>query len=125
AQASVKLSVDDPVNDASTNIMGGLNLLEAVRELGVEWFVFASTGGALYGEVPEGQAAGEDWPLFPKSPYGASKAAFERYLEVYRQNFGLKYTTLRYANVYGPRQDPFGEAGVVAIFSSRLLRGEP
>src|SRR5690606_32194543 len=111
AQASVKLSVDDPVNDASTNIMGGLNLLEAVRELGVEWFVFASTGGALYGEVPEGQAAGEDWPLFPKSPYGASKAAFERYLEVYRQNFGLKYTTLRYANVYGPRQDPFGEAG--------------
>src|SRR5690606_32675473 len=105
--------------------MGGLNLLEAVRELGVEWFVFASTGGALYGEVPEGQAAGEDWPLFPKSPYGASKAAFERYLEVYRQNFGLKYTTLRYANVYGPRQDPFGEAGVVAIFSSRLLRGEP
>lgn len=125
AQASVKLSVDDPVNDATVNVVGGLHLLEAARAAGVERFVFASTGGALYGEVPEGQAAAEDWPLLPKSPYGASKAAFERYLDVYRQNFGLKYTILRYANVYGPRQDPFGEAGVVAIFSSRLLRGQP
>lgn len=125
AQASVKLSVDDPVNDATVNVVGGLHLLEAARAAGVERFVFASTGGALYGEVPEGQAAAEDWPLLPKSPYGASKAAFERYLDVYRQNFGLRYTILRYANVYGPRQDPFGEAGVVAIFSSRLLRGQP
>lgn len=125
AQASVKLSVDDPVNDAAVNVIGGLHLLEAAREAGVERFVFASTGGALYGEVPEGEAASEDWPLLPKSPYGASKAAFERYLDVYRQNFGLKYTVLRYANVYGPRQDPFGEAGVVAIFSSRVLAGEP
>lgn len=125
AQASVKVSVDDPLHDAAINIVGGLHLLEAAREVGVERFVFASTGGALYGEVPEGEAATEDWPLHPKSPYGASKAAFERYLDVYRQNFGVRYTVLRYANVYGPRQDPFGEAGVVAIFISRLLQGTP
>lgn len=125
AQASVKVSVDDPVQDAAVNIVGGLHLLEAARETGVERFVFASTGGALYGEVTDGQAATEEWPLLPKSPYGASKAAFERYLDVYRQNFGLRYTVLRYANVYGPRQDPYGEAGVVAIFISRLLQDEP
>lgn len=125
AQASVKVSVDDPLQDAAVNIIGGLHLLEAAREMGVERFVFASTGGALYGEVADGEAATEEWPLLPKSPYGASKAAFERYLDVYRQNFGLNYSVLRYANVYGPRQDPFGEAGVVAIFISRLLRSEP
>lgn len=125
AQASVKVSVDDPVHDAAVNIIGGLHLLEAARGAGVERIVFASTGGALYGEVPENRAATEQWPLLPKSPYGASKAAFERYLDVYRRNFGLRSTVLRYANVYGPRQDPHGEAGVVAIFIGRLLRGEP
>src|SRR5690606_10373845 len=125
AQASVKVSVDEPATDAAVNILGGLHLLDAARRVGVERVVFASTGGAIYGEVPEGTKATEDWPLNPKSPYGASKAAFERYLEVYRQNFGLKYTVLRYANVYGPRQDPFGEAGVVAIFTGRLLKGQP
>lgn len=125
AQASVKVSVDDPLLDAHVNVIGGLHLLEAAREAGVKRFVFASTGGALYGEVPDGRAADEGRPLQPKSPYGAGKAAFELYLDVYRQNFGLSYTVLRYANVYGPRQDPFGEAGVVAIFTSRLLRGEP
>lgn len=125
AQASVKVSVDDPLQDAAVNIVGGLHLLEAAREVGVERFVYASTGGALYGEVPDGEAATEEWELLPKSPYGASKAAFERYLDVYRQNFGLQYTVLRYANVYGPRQDPHGEAGVVAIFIDRLLNNEP
>ena len=125
AQASVKVSVDQPATDAAVNVMGGLNLLDAARKAGVERVVFASTGGAIYGEVPEGEAATEAWPPKPKSPYGASKAAFEIYLESYRQNFGLAYTVLRYANVYGPRQDPFGEAGVVAIFAGRLLRGEP
>lgn len=125
AQASVKVSVDDPVTDADVNIIGGLHLLEAARQVGVKRFVFASTGGALYGEVPDGEAATEQWKLLPKSPYGASKAAFEQYLDVYRQNFGLSYTVLRYANVYGPRQDPHGEAGVVAIFIDRLLNNEP
>lgn len=124
AQASVKVSVDEPATDAAVNILGGLHLLDAARRHGVQRVVFASTGGAIYGEVPDGQRAREDWPLRPKSPYGASKAAFEQYLDVYRQNFGLAYTVLRYANVYGPRQDPFGEAGVVAIFTGRLLQGE-
>lgn len=125
AQASVKVSVDDPVRDAAVNVMGGLHLLEAARAVGIERFVFASTGGALYGEVAEGEAAADDSPVRPKSPYGAAKASFEYYLDAYRQNFRMPYTVLRYANVYGPRQDPFGEAGVVAIFVSRLLRGEP
>lgn len=125
AQASVKVSVDDPTADAAVNIMGGLNVLDAAKEVGVERLVFASTGGALYGEVGEGAAAAESWPALPKSPYGASKAAFEQYLDVYRQTYGLRSTVLRYANVYGPRQDPFGEAGVVAIFVSRLLHEEP
>lgn len=124
AQASVKVSVDRPVRDAEVNILGGLYVLEAARRVGVERVVFASTGGALYGEVAEGERAAESWPSRPASPYAASKASFEHYLDVYRRNYGLAYTSLRYGNVYGPRQDPFGEAGVVAIFISRLLRGE-
>lgn len=124
AQASVKVSVDDPTTDAAVNIMGGLNVLDAAKEAGVERFVFASTGGALYGEVVDGQSASESWPALPKSPYGASKASFEQYLDVYRQTYGMRSTVLRYANVYGPRQDPYGEAGVVAIFASRLLQGD-
>lgn len=125
AQASVQRSVNEPTVDAEINLIGGLHVLEAAREVGVERFVFASTGGALYGEVPEGEAAPETWPAAPKSPYGASKAAFEQYLDVYRETYGLASTILRYANVYGPRQDPFGEAGVVAIFVERLLQGKP
>lgn len=124
AQASVSASVAHPVNDADVNIVGGLHLLDAARDAGVRRVVFASTGGALYGEVTEG-AADESRSSRPKSPYGASKAAFETYLDVYKHNFGLPYTVLRYANVYGPRQNPLGEAGVVAIFISRLLAGEP
>ncbi|MER3557366.1 MAG: UDP-glucose 4-epimerase [Thermus sp.] len=125
AQASVKVSVEDPYLDFSINLLGGLHLLEAARSFGVEKVLFASTGGALYGEVPEGERASEDWPPKPKSPYAASKASFEHYLSVYGQNYGLKWVSLRYGNVYGPRQDPHGEAGVVAIFIGRLLEGKP
>ncbi|TFU27520.1 NAD-dependent epimerase/dehydratase family protein [Thermus tengchongensis] len=125
AQASVKVSVENPVLDFEVNLLGGLNLLEAMRKWGAEKLVFASTGGAIYGEVPEGEAAEETWPPRPKSPYAASKAAFEHYLSAYGQNYGLKWVSLRYANVYGPRQDPHGEAGVVAIFAERVLKGEP
>lgn len=125
AQASVKVSVEQPFMDFEVNLLGGLNLLEACRKWGVEKLVFASTGGAIYGEVPEGERAEETWPPRPKSPYAASKAAFEHYLSAYGQNYGLKWAALRYANVYGPRQDPHGEAGVVAIFAERVLKGEP
>lgn len=125
AQASVKRSAEDPHFDADVNLLGGLNVLDAAREQAVELVVFASTGGALYGEVPPGQRADESWPARPKSPYAAGKAAFEQYLDVYRQTFGLASTVLRYANVYGPRQDPHGEAGVVAIFSRRVLEQQP
>ena len=125
AQISVSQSVKDPYFDAATNVLGGLNVLDAAAKGGVKHFVFASTGGAIYGEVPEDQQATEEWPARPASPYAAAKASFEYYLSVYQQQFGLSYTVLRYGNVYGPRQDPHGEAGVVAIFSQRLLKGEP
>ena len=125
AQISVSQSVKDPYFDAATNVLGGLNVLDAAAKGGVKHFVFASTGGAIYGEVPEDQQATEEWPARPTSPYAAAKASFEYYLSVYQQQFGLSYTVLRYGNVYGPRQDPHGEAGVVAIFSRRLLKGEP
>jgi UDP-glucose 4-epimerase len=124
AQASVSISVREPVLDAEVNVLGALNVVEAALECGSR-FIFASTGGALYGEVPEGQSAGEDWPALPMSPYACSKASFELYLHAYGQTSDLCYTILRYGNVYGPRQDPHGEAGVIAIFLRRLLRGEP
>ncbi|WP_457637186.1 NAD-dependent epimerase/dehydratase family protein [Oceanithermus sp.] len=125
AQISVSYSVEEPAFDASVNVLGGLNVLDAAREFGVERVVFASTGGAIYGEVPEGEKASESWLPRPASPYAASKASFEDFLEVYRQQYGLSYTILRYGNVYGPRQDPHGEAGVVAIFTRRLLESKP
>lgn len=125
AQASVSASVREPLRDAAINVMGTLHLLEAMREVGVGRLVFASTGGALYGEVPEGTLASTDTRPQPASPYAASKLAIEGYLSVYRQQYGFSCTSLRYANVYGPRQDPHGEAGVVAIFCRRLLAGEP
>ncbi|MGC8719581.1 MAG: SDR family NAD(P)-dependent oxidoreductase [Thermodesulforhabdaceae bacterium] len=125
AQASVKISMDRPDYDALVNVVGGVNVLDASIAVGVSHFMFASTGGAIYGEVPEGSAAKEDWQPQPKSPYAAAKASFELYLKVYRAQFGLSFTVLRYANVYGPRQDPFGEAGVVAIFTERLIHGKP
>ena len=123
AQASVRRSVEDPVFDARVNVLGTTGLLEASVRHGVRRFIFASTGGALYGDkapIP----TPEDAEMVPISPYGASKLAAEGYLRTYHALHGLSYAALRYANVYGPRQDPHGEAGVVAIFAGRLLRGE-
>ena len=126
AQASVAISVREPAKDASVNVIGGLNLLDAcTKDSKVERFVFASTGGAIYGEVPEGTRATEEKMPVPISPYAIHKFTFEMLLSVYRRERGLTTTTLRYANVYGPRQDPHGEAGVVAIFFGLLLAGKP
>jgi UDP-glucose 4-epimerase len=126
AQASVSVSMKDPRFDAEVNIIGGINLLDACTAAGsrVRQLVFASTGGAIYGEVPEGERASESFQLAPKSPYGISKLTFERLLGVYRDHRGLDSTVLRYANVYGPRQDPHGEAGVIAIFFDAALAGK-
>jgi len=125
AQASVSVSTREPLFDAQVNVLGSLHLLAASAACKVSRFVFASTGGAIYGEVPEGQRATLAMRPAPASPYACSKYAIEVYLESFRQQHGLPYTILRYANVYGPRQNPHGEAGVVAIFASRLLRNEP
>ena len=123
AQASVAISVRDPHLDAEINVIGGLNLLDACVAAGVKQVVFASTGGAIYGEVPEGQRAAEDTRPAPISPYAISKLAFEQLLDVYGTHHGLASTVLRYANVYGPRQDPHGEAGVIAIFFDAVIAG--
>lgn len=122
AQMDVRRSVEDPRFDADANILGMLNLLEAARTSGVKKVIFSSTGGAIYGEQDVFPAP-ESHPTRPVSPYGVSKAAGELYLGYYRAQYGLAYVALRYANVYGPRQNPHGEAGVVAIFSQRLGAG--
>src|SRR5918994_4330525 len=119
AQMDVRRSVAEPDFDAEVNIIGTVRLLEGCLRHGVRKVVFASTGGAVYGEQ-ETFPATEDHPQYPVSPYGVSKLAGERYLHYYRVQHGLPYVALRYANVYGPRQDPHGEAGVVAIFSGNL-----
>lgn len=124
AQIDVRVSVNDPMKDARINILGFLNLMENVRRFGVERTVLISSGGVIYGETP-GEPATEQTLKRPFSPYGVTKYACEQYLFYYRKVHGLKGATLRYSNVYGPRQDPFGEAGVVAIFSKNLLKGEP
>ena len=123
AQADVRRSVAEPVLDLEINTGGTLRLLENCVRHDVGSFVFASTGGAIYGEQREFPAS-EDHPEYPISPYGISKLAAEHYLRYYEAHYGLPYVALRYANVYGPRQDPHGEAGVVAIFASRLASGE-
>jgi len=123
AQASVRRSVEDPVFDASVNVLGSAALLQASVHHGVRRFLFASTGGALYGDA-DVTPTPEDYPTLPVSPYGASKLAAEVYLRTFHAMYGLSYAALRYANVYGPRQNPHGEAGVVAIFTRRLLGGE-
>jgi UDP-glucose 4-epimerase len=123
AQMDVRRSVADPKFDAETNILGGINLLQSAVRHRVGKFVFASTGGAIYGEQ-DYFPADEKHPLNPVSPYGISKLAFEKYLYFYNLEHGLQYISLRYANVYGPRQNSEGEAGVVAIFCERMLRGE-
>lgn len=123
AQASVAVSVRDPHLDADVNLMGGLNLLDACVAAGVKRVVFASTGGAIYGEVADGKLADENTVPAPISPYAIDKLAFEQMLAVYRTHHGIDSTVLRYANVYGPRQDPHGEAGVIAIFFDRIIGG--
>lgn len=123
AQMDVRKSVADPPFDAQVNVVGLLNLLEAGRENGLRRVLFASSGGAGYGEQNEFPAP-ETHEVAPVSPYGVSKMASELYLSCYRAMYGLEYVAMRYANVYGPRQDPHGEAGVVAIFTQRVLAGE-
>jgi UDP-glucose 4-epimerase len=119
AQMDVRRSVQQPDVDASVNVLGTIRLLQNCVKYGVGRVIFASTGGAVYGEQEEFPAA-EDHPQYPVSPYGVSKLAGERYLHFYHIQYGISYAALRYANVYGPRQDPHGEAGVVAIFSRNL-----
>lgn len=123
AQIDVRRSVSDPTFDASVNIIGTIGLLQACLKHGVGRFIFASSGGAIYGE-PQNLPADEDIPLDPLAPYGASKVAGEYYLSCYSALYSLKYTALRYGNVYGPRQDPYGEAGVIAIFCQAMIDGE-
>ncbi len=123
AQMDVRRSVADPSYDADVNIRGFLNLMEAGREAGLKKVVFASTGGAIYGE-PDYAPQDEDHALRPLSPYGITKLTTEKYLFFYEQQYGIQHVVLRYANVYGPRQNPYGEAGVVAIFTERMLEGK-
>lgn len=123
AQMDVRRSVRDPEFDATTNILGTINLLQNCVKYNVKKFMFASTGGAVYGEQ-DYFPADEKHNTKPKSPYGISKLAVEKYLFFYNSEYKLNYTILRYANIYGPRQNPFGEAGVVAIFSTKLLKDE-
>jgi len=123
AQIDVRKSAADPATDARINVEGTINVLEAARAAGVERFVNTSTGGAVYGEgriVP----APEDHPVAPEAPYGQSKFAAEGYCELFARLHGVSTISLRYGNVYGPRQDPLGEAGVIAIFCGRLAAGE-
>ncbi len=123
AQPSVKVSVDDPALDARINVLGLINVLEASWQAGVEKFIYIASGGAMYGE-PEYLPVDEDHPIRPLSPYAITKAVGEHYLRFYEHEYGLRWTSLRYGNVYGPRQDPHGEAGVVAIFTEQLLTGQ-
>jgi UDP-glucose 4-epimerase len=123
AQMDVRRSVVDPLFDADVNVRGSINLIECARKYGVKRFVYISTGGAVYGE-PVYLPCDENHPIQPICPYGASKHTVEHYLYMYDFLYGLKYTVLRYPNVYGPRQDPHGEAGVVAIFTGLMITGK-
>jgi len=123
AQLSVRVSVENPLMDADINIMGGLNVINACNETKIKKIIFASSGGTVYGEQ-EYFPADENHPKNPVCPYGVAKLATENYLYYFYKTFGLKYISLRYANIYGPRQDPYGEAGVVAIFCRRILEGK-
>ncbi len=124
AQISVRISAEDPLLDAEINILGLLNLLEASRKRGVKKIIFASSGGVVYGEAKKLPTPEDYQPLMPLSPYGITKLASEYYLHFYYQTYKIPYIALRYSNVYGPRQNPHGEAGVVAIFTKKLLSSE-
>lgn len=123
AKADVRESLAKPQLYAEVNIIGSLNLLEQARRVGAQKIIYAGTGGATYGE-PNYLPVKEDHPVNPLDPYGASKHHVEHYLFLYHHNYGLNYTVLRYPNVYGVRQNPFGEAGVIAIFTYKMLQGE-
>ncbi|MFQ6618853.1 MAG: NAD-dependent epimerase/dehydratase family protein [Fidelibacterota bacterium] len=123
AQMDVRRSVEDPLFDAKVNVLGSLNILQNCVKNRIKKFIFASTGGAVYGEQ-DYFPADENHPLRPLSPYGVTKLTVEKYLHFYYKSYGLKYIILRYTNVYGPRQNPYGEAGVVAIFSKKLIQGD-
>ena len=123
AQTSVSRSTKDPVMDGEINILGTLRLLEAARRSGIEKFIYSSSGGTVYGE-PESNPCSDVHPVAPLSPYGLSKYLGEQYLEMYLRLHRLNYVSLRYGNVYGPRQDPHGEGGVVAIFTQAMLEGK-
>lgn len=123
AQMDVRRSVADPQFDASINVIGGLNVFENARKHGVRKFIFSSTGGAIYGEQ-DYFPADEVHPLRPLSPYGITKLCTEKYLFYYKEVHGIDHVILRYANIYGPRQNPHGEAGVVAIFANKMIRNE-
>jgi len=122
AQISVPLSVDNPLDDAHANIVSILNILENCRKYQAEKIIYVASGGVVYGE-PDKLPADETFPLQPSSPYGISKYTGELYLRFYARQYGVKYVTFRYSNVYGPRQMPHGEAGVVSIFIQALLEG--
>lgn len=122
AHVNVRESVEDPVHDATQNLLATLNLLEAARKRGVTRIIFASSGGAVYG-TPQEDPVPETHPTRPLSPYGGAKLACEQYLWMYGANYGLSSLSLRYANVYGPRQNPEGEGGVVAVFCRKLTTG--
>ncbi len=122
ARANVRESFEKPLLYADVNVLGSVNVLECCRMYRVRKVIYASTGGAVYGE-PQELPVSEDHPINPLDPYGASKHHVEHYLQLYNVNFGIRFTALRYPNVYGPRQDPFGEAGVVAIFTGQMLDG--
>ena len=122
ARANVRESLEKPLLYAEVNVIGSVNVLECCRRYGVKKVIYASTGGAVYGE-PQWLPVSEDHPINPLDPYGASKHHVEHYLHLYQANFGIAFTALRYPNVFGPRQDPHGEAGVVAIFAGKMLGG--
>jgi len=122
AQLSVRVSVKNPLLDADINIVGGLKLINICQKYKVRKIIFASSGGTVYGEQ-QTFPADEDHPLAPISPYGVAKLSTEHYLYYFHKAYGLEYISLRYGNIYGPRQDPHGEAGVVAIFSKKMLAG--
>lgn len=123
AQVNVRKSVDTPMYDANVNILGSLNLCELSRKFQVKKFIYASTGGAVYGE-PKSLPVKETCPVQPISQYGVSKHTVEHYLYIFYKLYGLNFTVLRYPNVYGPRQSPHGEAGVIAIFSEQILKNK-
>ncbi|MCX8202597.1 MAG: SDR family oxidoreductase [Candidatus Micrarchaeota archaeon] len=124
AQINVRTSIRDPLLDAKSNVIGSINLIECCMRYGVKRIIYSSSGGAIYGD-PKQLPAPETHEIRPLSPYGASKFAAESYLSAYHSVYGLDYITLRYANVYGPRQDALGEAGVIAIFIKNVLSGKP